>query len=122
MPTSDTILIMGLEFYAYHGATDEEQKIGHRYRVDARLAVDIRKAGASDSLEETVNYAEVALCIQEVAQANQYRLIESLAERVVSVVFARFSLIEAITLKVEKIMPPYPAIVESVGVEIFRIR
>ncbi len=122
MAISDTILITGLEFYAYHGATDEERKVGHRYRVDARLSVDIRNAGASDSLEETVNYAAVALCIQEVAQTNQFRLIEALATLIVRVVFERFSLIEAITLKVEKLMPPYPAIVESVGVEIFRTR
>ena len=42
MIQTDTILIQELEFYAYHGASDQEQVVGHRYVVDARLTVDIR--------------------------------------------------------------------------------
>lgn len=122
MPTSDSILIQGLEFYAYHGATDAEQAIGHRYRVDARLFADLRKPGASDDLDDTTSYADVSQCIQEVAQKCQFRLLEALAERMVCVLFERFALIEAITLKVEKIAPPYPAIVTAAGVEIYRAR
>ncbi len=122
MATSDTILIGGLEFYAYHGASDEEQTIGHRYRVEVKLHVDTHKAGLSDNLNDTVNYAEVALCIQEVAQSSQHRLLESLAERIVSVLLEQFQRVEAVTLKIEKRLPPFPAIVESVGVEIYRTR
>ena len=122
MATSDTILIGVLEFYAYHGASDEEQTIGHRYRVEVKLHVDTHKAGLSDNLNDTVNYAEVALCIQEVAQSSQHRLLESLAERIVSVLLEQFQRVEAVTLKIEKRLPPFPAIVESVGVEIYRTR
>ena len=78
MPRADTILINGLEFYAYHGASDQEQTVGHRYRVDARLMVDIAAASASDRLSDTVSYARVAKRLVEVGTGEQFRLLEAL--------------------------------------------
>ena len=119
---SDSILIEGLEFYAYHGASDQEQTVGHRYQVDVRLNVDTRAAGASDRLGDTVNYSRVAKRLQEVGTQEQYRLLEALAARMVTVVFEEFPTVESLTLRVQKMVPPMNAIVSSVGVEITRSR
>src|SRR5690349_14606068 len=119
---TDAILINGLEFYAFHGASDEEQTIGHRYLVDARLTVDTRPAGASDRLHDTVSYARVAKRIVELGTTTQYRLLEALAAHIVSVIFAEFPLVEGIQLRVQKLAPPMNSIVASVGVEITRKR
>lgn len=122
MLNTDTILINGLEFYAYHGASDQEQTVGHRYRVDARLSVDIRPAAASDRLSDTVSYSRVAKRIVEVGTADQFRLLEALSQRMADAIFADFPMVQAVTLLVQKLCPPMNAIVESVGVEIERRR
>ena len=120
--TPDSIVIEGLEFYAFHGVPDAEQTIGHRYKVDARLSADTRPAGASDDVADTVNYADVAAVIIEVGTTAQYRLLERLAERMADAIFARFVQVQAVNLRVSKPLPPMNAIVASVGVEITRTR
>ena len=122
MTNTDTILINGLEFYAYHGASDQEQTVGHRYRVDARLSVDIRAAAASDRLNDTVSYSRVAKRLVEVGTGEQFRLLEALSQRMADTIFAEFSSVQALALRVMKLCPPMNAIVESVGVEIERQR
>ena len=68
----DIIFIDSIEFYAYHGASDEEQSVGHRYAVDAELRVDTSAAGRSDSLGDTVNYAAVAKRIVEIGTSERH--------------------------------------------------
>ena len=118
----DTILIKGLEFYAYHGASDEEQSVGHRYLIDAWLTVDTRLAGHTDALSDTVSYAEAARQLVQIGTERQYRLLEALSARMVSVLFEEFPSVEAVRLRVQKISPPMNAIVASVGVELYRDR
>lgn len=119
---TDSILINGLEFYGYHGASDQEQTVGHRYQADVRLTVDTRPAGDSDRLSDTVSYSRVAKRLLEIGTQEQYRLLEALAARMVVVVFTDFPLVQGITLRVQKMVPPMNAIVSSVGVEITRVR
>ncbi len=118
----DAIIIRGLEFYAYHGASDQEQTVGHRYIVDARLTVDLTLSSQSDRLSDTVSYARVAKRMVEVATSEQHRLLESLSARLIEVVFRDFPAIESIELRVQKMCPPMNAIVASVGVEMSRQR
>ncbi len=118
---TDTIFIEQLEFYAYHGASDAEQLVGHRYSVDAHLKVDTRIAGRSDNLTDTVNYSRVAKRIVAVATSEQFRLLEALAQRLVDVILEEFP-VKSIKLRVRKIRPPMNAIAEAVGVEIERDR
>ena len=50
------IALEGMEFFAFHGFYDEEQKIGNKYGVDLYLTTDLKRAATSDDLHETVNY------------------------------------------------------------------
>lgn len=118
----DGILINGLEFYGYHGASDEEQRVGHRYQIDVRLAVETRTAGESDRLTDTVSYAKVAKRLVEVGTSEQFRLLEALAARFVDIIFIEFPIVQSIRIRVSKISPPMNAIAASVGVEITRRR
>ncbi len=118
----DIISIEGLEFYAFHGVPDAEQTIGHRYKVDARLSVDTRQAGASDDVADTVNYADVAARLIAVGTGSQFRLLERLADQMAAAIFEHFVQVQAINLRVSKPLPPMNAIAASVGVEITRQR
>ncbi len=118
----DTIHLQGLEFYGFHGASEAEQTVGHRYRVDAVLSVDTRCAGETDALSDTVNYAEAASCLLEIGRGTQFRLIEALIAACACQIFARFPSVQAVELTISKRLPPMPFIVESVGVSIRRER
>jgi dihydroneopterin aldolase len=84
--------------------------------------VDTRPASASDRLNDTVNYAEVARRVAQIGTETQYRLLEALARHIVEAIFAEFPLVQGVELRVQKIHPPMNAIVASVGVEITRER
>lgn len=122
MASTDTILINGLEFYGYHGASDQEQTVGHRYFIDVRLGVDTHTAGSSDRLADTVSYSRVARKLIEIGTQRQFRLLEALAAHMVDVVFEEFAQVQTLRLRVQKMCPPMNAIVASVGVELYRSR
>ena len=117
----DTIFIESIEFYAYHGATDDEQRVGHRYCVSVELGVDTTKAASTDALEDTVNYAHVAKRVATIGTNEQFRLLEKLAGRIAEALLTEFE-IETVRVRVRKLMPPMNVIAGAVGVEIERRR
>ena len=115
----DTILIEQIEFYGYHGASDEEQTIGHRYSVDAELWLDTSIAGSRDSLDDTADYGKVVEQIVEIGTKRKFRLVEALAATIAASLLEQFD-IEGVRLTVRKLNPPVPAVVASAGVIIER--
>lgn len=118
----DRIWIEGLEFYAYHGATDEEQQVGHRYVVDLVIEVSTRAAGLSDRLEDTVSYSEVAQAVMKLGTESRFRLMEALAEQMAVMVLEQHPAAQAVRVKVSKRLPPAGVVMEKAGVEIIRRR
>jgi len=95
-----TIELAGLELYGYHGVLAEERRDGQPFVFDLRLEL-APDAGASDELEDTVDYRELAALVREVSDARAYRLLEALAGAVADALLARFP-IEAATVRVSK--------------------
>jgi dihydroneopterin aldolase len=58
----DRVLLRGLLFHGYHGVLPEERTLGQKFAVDVALSVDLRAAGASDDLQDTISYAAVYEC------------------------------------------------------------
>lgn len=117
----DTILIEGITFHAYHGASDEEQAVGHRYSVDVVLEYDIRAAAQSDDLAQTVNYSAVAKRVLAIGTENQFRLIETLAEHIAADILQRFP-VSAVEVTVRKLLPPMKVPAQATGVRIRRTK
>ena len=82
MHRQDTIRIEGLEIFANHGVLPEENVLGQKFLVSCEMEVDIRPAGLSDRIEDSVNYAEVSQRIKQVMTENTFNLIEACAEHV----------------------------------------
>ena len=59
----DQIKIKRLEVFAKHGVLTEENVLGQKFLISATLYCDTKKAGKSDQLEDSVNYAAVAKLI-----------------------------------------------------------
>lgn len=116
MPGEWQIYVDGLEFYGYHGVPNEEQVVGHRYRL--RLEIDF--AGPLkpelDEIGQTIDYSEVGQMAVRFATENQFRTIEALAWGMGQQIMNRFKKAEAVSLTLEKALPPMPVIAEAAGI------
>ena len=120
--TIDKIYVTGMEFWGYHGVYPEENKLGQRFRVDVILETDLKQAGKTDELDDTVNYAKVYTVCKEIVEGKPYKLIEAVAENLASELLKEFSTVLYCTVKVVKPDPPIPGHYKSVAVELKRGR
>ena len=116
----DVIHLRGMEFYAYHGALPEEQVLGQRFIIDIDLFSDLRQAGISDQVEDTIHYGEVYQVIKECVQGDHHQLLEHLAEDIAQRVLSKFTC-TSLRLEVHKPQAPIPGIFRDVSVEIWRV-
>src|SRR5216117_3051709 len=89
----------GLAIFGRHGVLEEERRDGQPFLYDVRL--DVGDAGASDRIEEAVDYREVAACVREVSEGRAYHLLEALAAAVADALLERFPVV-AVRVRVRK--------------------
>ena len=99
------ITLEGLEFFAFHGYYDEEQKIGNKYGVDITIETSLQKAGEDDKLSETIDYEELYKIIR-VEMSKPSRLLENIGGRIMNEVFNNFALVTFIEISISKFNPP----------------
>jgi 7,8-dihydroneopterin aldolase/epimerase/oxygenase len=118
----DKIYVNQMEFYGYHGVFPEETRLGQRFAVDLTVELDLSKAGKSDDLNESINYADLYMVCKDIVEGQPFKLVESIAEKIAETILERFTLVEACHVKVIKPDPPIPGHYKSVAVEITRSR
>lgn len=118
----DKITLNKMAFYGYHGVFPEEARLGQRFFVDLTVGTDLKKAGETDHLEDSINYAELYQVCRDVVEGKPYKLVEAVAEKIAGEMLSRFHAISQVTVKVIKPDPPIPGHYESVAVEITRSR
>lgn len=118
----DKIILSRMEFFGYHGVFPEENKLGQRFCVDAELSLPLAKAGESDDLEKTINYAEVYERIKHMTEERTFKLIEALAEHIAADLLEAFPVIAEVKVRVIKPHPPFAIVFDGVTVEIVRKR
>ena len=59
----DIIEIKNLEIFANHGVFPEENVLGQKFVVSAKLYTSTRKAGLTDDLTASIHYGEVSQSI-----------------------------------------------------------
>jgi 7,8-dihydroneopterin aldolase/epimerase/oxygenase len=91
--------LRGLHVFGYHGVEEEEQRLGQPFLYDVELEVGDR--GASDRLEEAVDYTQVAQSIRELSSARRFNLLEALATAVADMLMERFEP-ESLRLRIRK--------------------
>lgn len=115
----DKISVHGIQFYGYHGVLPEETELGTRFAVDVDLFLDLREAGLSDDLTRTVDYTKVYDLVLKIGTGMRFKLLESIAERIAAEILNQFD-IEGVTVRVKKLSPPIPGVLDHVSVEIHR--
>ena len=114
----DTIFIEGLTVLAHVGVTRQERSRRQRLSIDLELTLPLARAGRSDSVEDTIDYAAVSLEAKRIAQGHPFSLAEAIAEAVAGMLLERFHPQE-VRVRVKKFSVPKA---RCVGVEIRRSR
>ncbi len=115
------IALEGLEFFAFHGYYDEEQKIGNKYGVDLYITTNLLAAGESDKLHETVNYEVLYRMVAEEMRAPA-RLLEHVAHRVLDRIMDELPHVRKVQVSVSKFNPPLGGICHRARVTLVRKR
>lgn len=107
------IKVNNIRLYAFHGCLEEEAKIGSEYKVDVTVKADLKKSAKSDELEDTVDYVHLTHVVKE-EMAIRSKLLEEVAQRILTRLFNELKMIRKATVSVAKINPPIGGNVEEV--------
>lgn len=113
------IHLKGMEFYAYHGVLNEERVLGQRFLIDLDIFPLKWIDKSSDSVTDTISYAEVFTLVKDCMEKKQFKLLESLAEHIASSILENFPCAK-VRVEVHKPNAPIPGIFSDVSVEIIR--
>lgn len=94
-----------MDFFAFHGVHEEEQRIGNKYTVSIELTVDFSHAAKTDKLEGTVDYGEVYQLVKEVMSVPA-KLLEYVAYQIGQKLKENFKQLHAFKITVCKHNPP----------------
>lgn len=117
----DRVLIDDLRVLTVIGALPHEREIAQPVRIDLSIGLDLRNAGRSDELNDTVHYGLVCERVAEMVRDSKDVLLERLAAKVADVVL-EFDLVEVVDVRLTKLRPPIPEEVQSTSVAITRSR
>ncbi len=117
----DRIILEAMTFFAYHGLTEQERQQGQEFEVDAEVFMDLKPAGQSDDINDSVDYHKLFTQIEEIVTEKKYFLLEALAEKIAAGILDN-QVIEKVVIRVRKISPPIAGQIKSSGVEVSRER
>ena len=100
--TEDRIVLEGMRFYGRHGTLPAERELGQEFIVTVELRCDLRAAGTTDDLRETVDYSRVYRQVRAVVEGPPVGLTETVAERIATAVLGEHARVEAVRVRVTK--------------------
>ncbi|MDA0772424.1 MAG: dihydroneopterin aldolase [Cyanobacteria bacterium] len=100
--STDCIIIKNIQAYSKLGIYDYERELGQSLLIDLELELDLERAGLSDKVADSIDYAAVSLAIRRLAQSKEYLLIEHLAREIITMLFSKFDKLEGVLVEVKK--------------------
>jgi len=86
----DAILIRDLRVEALIGIHKRERHVKQTLSIDLDIGVPGAAVFASDKVSDTIDYEQVALKIRELAGSGHFRLVETVADRVATLLLKDF--------------------------------
>jgi len=118
---TDVIHLSGIQVFAHHGVFEEEKTNGQLFVLDVDVEYDASIAASTDNLEDTLDYAAVAVAVRDAVTGEPVDLLEALALRVITAIFA-FERAEAATVTVHKPEVEMPVELAGVSLTLYRRR
>ncbi len=114
----DVILLQGIQVPAALGVTAAERRSRRPVLLDLEVQGDLRRAGRSDRIGDTLHYKRIFEVVEDVAGDHEHKLVEALADRIARAVLGKFDA-EAVTVSVRK-PTPIAGVLQYAGVRIRR--
>lgn len=86
----DIIYLQDLRIETIIGVYPWERCVKQIISLDLEMAADIQRAAASDQLADTLDYKAVAKRLIDFVGHSEFQLVETLAERIASIVITEF--------------------------------
>jgi len=86
----DVIFLSGLTTECIIGIWDWERRVKQKIVIDLEMGADIRRAAATDAIEDTLDYKRVAKRLLAFVSESQFQLVETLTERIAQIVVTEF--------------------------------
>ena len=116
----DAILLEGIQVPAALGVTAAERRMRRPVLLDLEVEYDLRAAGRSDRIGQTLHYKRIFEVVEDVAANQEHKLVEALGERIAAAVLDKFDAL-AVTVTVRK-PKPIAGVLEHAGIRIRRRR
>lgn len=116
---SDQIQIKDLLLRTIIGINEDERRNRQDALINIVLHADTRAAGASDEIEDAVNYRTITKRVIKRVEESQFYLVEKMAAEIAAICLED-PRVEAVDVRVEK--PGALRFARSVGVEVHRTR
>jgi dihydroneopterin aldolase len=97
----DIVYINDLRIETVIGIYDWEREIRQIVNIDLEMAADNRKAAATESIDDALNYKAVAKRLIQFVEESEFQLVETLAERIAELVLDEFD-VDWLRLKLGK--------------------
>ena len=121
MAPTDRIELRGLLVPGICGALPVERERAQPIEVDLDVVADLSAAGASDNLDDTLDYGAISASVENVILTGTPQLLEHLAQKLADAVLAD-PRAQSVTVSVRKLRPPVPQAMATSGVTITRGR
>ena len=89
-PAMDKIFLSALNVECIVGIWEWERRVKQNVVIDIELAADIRRAAATDHIDSTVNYKNLAKRLLSFVGDSQYQLVETLTEKIAELIITEF--------------------------------
>jgi dihydroneopterin aldolase len=86
----DIVYIRDLRIQTIIGIYDWERETRQTVSLDLEMGADIKKAAASDSIDDTLDYKAVAKRLIQFVADSEFQLVETMAERIADIVLHEF--------------------------------
>lgn len=86
----DKIFLSSLSVECIVGIWEWERRVKQTVIIDIEMAADIRKAAASDRIDDTIDYKKVSKALLAFVGESQFHLVETLTERIAELIVTRF--------------------------------
>lgn len=113
----DILYIRNLKVDAVVGIFSWEKRIRQPLHLDLEIAIDIRKAAATDDIQYALDYKTVSTRLTQFISQSEWHLIETLAEKIAALLMEEFG-VTWLRLKLSK--PAALPSADSVGLMIER--
>ncbi|MEG3437180.1 dihydroneopterin aldolase [Pannus brasiliensis CCIBt3594] len=115
----DNIHVTGIRAYGYTGYLPEERVLGQWFEVDLSIEVDLSVSGASDAIEDTIDYRRAIEFVKHRIQNERFALVEKLATAIAEDILT-LDRVRSVRVRLSKPAAPIPDFGGKITIDITR--